>query len=246
MNRYLDARTYAMGNTASVLPGFCNPASSAFLSTKYLSLQYTNKYGLKELSSFAGIVNYPNSYLNTSFYLSRYGFDIYNETLISLNVYKQLSKRLALGLRTNYINIHYSDKEPNTGILTADIGMLISLSNSVNISFMITNPLRTQIKMGDEKHSLPNNLVMGVSYQLDKTFLLTSEIEKDYELPALYKVGFEYSPIDQLSIRGGMWTKPFTPSFGVGLKLKPFIVDLAFSRHPVLGFHSNCGLLFNF
>ena len=36
-----------------------------------------------------------------------------------------------------------------------------------------------------------------------------------------------------------MWTKPFTPSFwGLGFKLQSlFIVNLAFSSHPTLGFN---------
>lgn len=235
-----------MGNTASVLPGFFNPASSAISPTRYLALEYINKYGLKELSSFAGIVSYPNVYLNSSLYLSKYGFDAYHEILISLNVYKMLSKRLSLGLRVNNINVHYSEKESNANVLTADLGVLISMTDAVNISFMVTNPLRTEIKMCDEKYSLSNKMLIGVSYQPDKKLLLTSEIEKDFALPAVYKLGAEYIPIKQLSLRVGMLAKPFTPSFGIGLGLQKFDVNLAFSRHPILGFNSCCGLQFKF
>lgn len=246
VDHLISARAYAMGNTASVLPGFYNPASSSILPTRYLALEYINKYGLKELSSFAGIINYPNVYLNSSLYISKYGFDAYHEILISLNVYKRLSKKLSLGLRANNINVYYSEKESNANVLTADLGVLISMTDAVNISFMVTNPLRTEIKMCDEKYPLSNKMLIGISYQPDRHFLLTSEIEKDFALPTVYKVGAEYAPIEQLSLRLGMLTKPFTPSFGLGLVLQKFNANLAFSRHPILGFNSCCGLQFKF
>lgn len=246
VDRLANARAYSMGNTSSVLPGFYNPASSAFAPSRYLALEYINKFGLKELSSFAGIVNYPNDYLNSALYVSKYGFDAYHETVVGLNVYKKLSKRIALGARMNYMSVYYSDKEDNATVLTGDVGVLISMTEAVNISFMLANPFRTELKMNDDKFPLPNKLLMGISYQLDKTFLLTSEIEQDFALPAIYKVGLEFTPIKELSIRSGMWTKPFTPSFGVGVQLHPFSINLAFSHHPVLGFQSCCGLQFNF
>ncbi|MBP1594313.1 MAG: hypothetical protein H6Q12_1331 [Bacteroidetes bacterium] len=231
-DRFINTRAYSMGNTSSVLPGFTNPASYGFLSSRSLSLEYINRYGIKELSSFAGIVNYPNHYLNTGLYISKYGFDAYNETMVGLNFYKQLSRLISLGIRMNYSGIHYSDDEPDVAAFTGDIGILVRPAD--------------ELKMGEEIAQLPNILTMGVSFQPEDMFLLTAEIEKDFALPAIYKFGIEYEPIKELSVRAGMWTKPFTPSFGVGLNLNSFNVNLAFSKHPVLGFNSCCGLQFNF
>lgn len=245
-DRFINTRAYSMGNTSSVLPGFTNPASQGFLSSRSLSLEYINRYGIKELSSFAGIVNYPNHYLNTGLYISKYGFDAYNETMVGLNFYKQLSKLICLGVRMNYSGIHYSDDEPDVAAFTGDIGVLVRPADILNISLLIVNPLRTELKMGEEIAQLPNILTMGVSFQPEELFLLTAEIEKDFALPAIYKFGIEYEPIKELSVRAGMWTKPFTPSFGVGLNLQPFTLNMAFSKHPVLGFNSCCGLQFNF
>jgi hypothetical protein len=245
-DRFINARAYSMGNTSSVLPGFTNPASYGFLPSRFLSLEYMNRYGIKELSSFAATVNYPNPYLNSGMYVSRYGFDAYNETLFSLNFYKTLSKVISLGVRMNYMGIHYSEKEPDAGTLTGDVGVLMHPSDYLNLSLLITNPLRTEIQMGEESAQLPNVLKMGISFQPEEMFLLTAEVEKDFALPVIYKFGMEYSPIKELSLRVGMWRKPFTPSFGMGLNLNPFIVNLAFSSHPVLGFNSCCALQFNF
>ena len=245
-DKFINSRAYSMGNTSSVLPGFTNPASYGFLSCRSFSLEYMNRYGIKELSSFAGIVNYPNQYLNAGVYISRYGFDAYNETLLSLNFYKKLSQIISLGIRMNYLGIHYSDKEPDAGTFTGDVGMLMHPADNLNLSFLITNPLRTEIQMGEESTQLSNVLTMGISYQPEDVFLLTAEIEKDFALPVIYKFGMEYTPIKEFSVRAGMWKKPFTPSFGIGLNINPFIINLAFSSHPTLGFNSCCALQFNF
>ncbi len=246
VDHYINARAYSMGGTSSVLPGFTNPASYGFLSPRYLSLEYINRYGIKELSSFAGTVNYPNEYLNGGMYISRYGFDAYNETLVGANFYKKLSQKISLGIRMDYLNIHYSDKESDASVVTGDVGLLIHPTDYLNLSMLVINPFRTELKIGEESAQLPNVFTMGIGYQPEQTFLLTAEIEKDFALPAIYKLGMEYTPIKAFSLRAGMWTKPFTPSFGIGLQLQPFTINLAFSHHPILGFHSCCALQFYF
>ena len=65
--QYIDAKAYSMGNTLSVLPGFANPASCSFTTVRSASLQYVNRYGVKELSTYAGLINLPNKYLNTGY-----------------------------------------------------------------------------------------------------------------------------------------------------------------------------------
>lgn len=245
-DRFINARAYSMGNTSSVLPGFTNPASYGFLSSRILCLEYINRYGIKELSSFAGMINYPNQYLNGGIYVSRYGFDGYNETLASINFYKKLSQIISLGMRMNYLGIHYSDKESDAGAVTGDVGILMHPTENLNLSFLVINPLRTEMKMGENSVQLPNLLTMGISYQPEQTCLLTAEVEKDFALPVIYKLGVEYTPVKEFCVRAGMWTKPFTPSFGIGLNFNPFIVNLAFSSHPTLGFNSCCALQFNF
>lgn len=243
---FVDTRAYSMGNTLSVLPGFTNPAGYGFEYSRHIALQYVNRYGVKELSTYAGMINFPNKYLDTGLYVSRYGIDAYNETTVSMNFYKKLSGYLSLGIRINYLNLHYSGRESNKSLLTGDIGLLTRPVKNCTFSVLAINPLQTTFKAGEEELEIPALLLVGVSYQPVNNFLLTAEVEKDFAYPVVCKVGIEYAPIPQLSVRGGMSGKPFTPSFGAGIHISSFTVDLGFSRHPVLGFRSCCGLQFNF
>lgn len=246
INCLTDARSYALGNLVSILPGFSQPASYSFESFRGVSLQYSNKYSLKELSLFSGIINMPNRYLNVGISVSRYGLDAYHETLCAINIYRRLSSRIGLGIRVNYFNLHYSVKESNSWAITTDIGLMVTPFDNFYTSLLIINPLQTGLKMSKEKENISSIFITGLCYKVNEQFLLTAEVEKGIKLPALYKVGFEYTPISQLSIRLGMFAAPFTPSFGVGIQVKPFKLDVAFSKHPVLGFHSCCGLSFAF
>lgn len=242
-----DARSYAMGNLQSVLPGFINPSSYGFTSSfRHFSLQYTNRFGIKELSTWTAGINYPNKFLNTGLIVSRYGMKAYHETFAGLNVYKKLSGYISLGVRINYLNIHYSAKESNRSVFTADIGMYLPVSDCFTFSLLAVNPLFIRMKTENTKEKLPSALSIGVSYQPIETFILTGEIEKNFVLPVSCKLGFEYTPVKELSMRAGLFTSPLTPTFGVGLHLSFFTVDVAFGKQSVLGFQSRCAIQFEF
>lgn len=244
--RFIDSRAYSMGNTVSVLPGFGNPASRGFSVLSNASVQYMNRYGMKELTTYAGSVDYLNNYLNVGLQLSRFGYREYNELLISSNLYKKLNQYISVGVRLNYLCWHYSEEAHNKSVITGDIGLLVRPIEHLNVSVLAVNPLQTETKIGEEKEKLPVILSVGISYEIEKYLLLTAEVEKDFSYEPLYKCGLEYTPVKYLSVRAGMWAKPFTPTFGLGVHLLPFTVDLAVSKHSYLGYNSCCALQFNF
>lgn len=151
-----------------------------------------------------------------------------------------------MGLRLNYLNWHYSEKSGNKSAVTGDIGVLVRPLEDLTISVLAVNPLRTDIKIGGEREELPVALSVGLSYRIEKQLLITTEVEKYFSYDALYKCGLEYTPVRYVSVRAGMWAKPFTPTFGLGIHLNPFTVDLAFGKHPYLGYNYCCALLFDF
>lgn len=244
--RFVDSRAYSMGNAVSVLPGFSNPASQGFSVSSNVSVQYMNRYGIKELTTYVGTVDYLNDYLNVGVQLSRFGYKEYNEMLISSNLYRKLNQYISIGIRLNYLRWHYSEEAHNKSVITGDIGILVRPIENFNVSVLAVNPLQTEVKIGEEKEELPVILSVGVSYEIEKCLLLTAEVEKDFSYDPVYKCGLEYTPVKYLSVRAGMMAKPFMPTFGFGVHWLPFAVDLAFSKHPCLGYNSCCALQFNF
>lgn len=244
--RFVDSRAYSMGNTVSVLPGFSNPASCAFLVSNKVSVQYMNRYGVKELATYTGSVDYLNDYLNAGLQFSRFGYKEYNEMLISSNLYRKLNHYISFGIRLNYLSWHYSEESHNKSVITGDIGLLVRPMDNLNVSVLAVNPLQTEVEIGGEKEELPVVLSVGISYEIEKCLLLTAEVEKDFSYDPIYKCGLEYTPVRYLSVRAGMFAKPFTPTFGIGVHLYAFNLYLAFSKHPDLGYNSCCALQYNF
>ena len=60
------------------------------------------------------------------------------------------------------------------------------------------------------------------------------------------RVGFEYNPARNMSLRGGFSSTGNCFCFGVGYELKPIQIDLGFSTHDRLGISTAVSLIFSF
>lgn len=247
---FVNARSCAVGSILSVFPGMANPSSLSFESHRRVEMNYANRFNLKELSTFSAAFYYPNPWLNGALYFSRYGFEAYNETRFSVNFSRLLTEKWGLGVRINYDRLHYSEKYPDKGILTADVGMWIEpVKQKVRIGFVLCNPLQTKVELGEGKpgESLPVWFVLGASYYFSTSrLLLAGEIEKEENTSLRYKIGMEYQPFSVLYLRGGMQCTPFSPSFGLGLRVGSFAINAGFSHYSDLGIESFYGICFSF
>jgi hypothetical protein len=98
----------------------------------------------------------------------------------------------------------------------------------------------------DFDERVPMNFRLGAQYDFSKKVRIAIEGEKDLELPAVFKAGVEYLPVEQFAIRVGVGTAPFHADFGLGLRLKFLHFDIAGSVHPVLGFSPKASLSYRF
>jgi len=245
INPSVSTHAYAMGNTITVVPGLANPAYFGFSRYAYASIQYVNRYGVKELSTFSAQLNLPNNYLDTAVLLSRFGCSEYNETVLGANFYKQVSAHLSIGIQTN---LYYLQQTAQTAklVVVGNVGLLARPFDSLDLSLLLVNPLRSVVHYGATKVRLPALLLVGMAYHWQDKAQITFELEKDVLFPLVVKTGLEYQPISTFSIRLGMFGKPFTPTFGFGVWCKNFLLDFGCSKHPVLGFRSSCGLTYRF
>lgn len=244
--RYITAKSAALGGCYASVEGVSNPAFEAFNSKRYLQLNYCNRYGVKELASYSCVFNYPNKYLNSSCIVRRYGFSDYNETLLGVNFYRLLNSKLALGIRANYLMLHYAQQKHDLSVITADVGLLTHPVNNIYLSVLIINPLRTGLEVNKEKINLPSIFLLGSQYLFSSSFLFVVELEKEIQHEVLFKLGLEYKPWSAYALRIGIYGRPFTPTFGLGWKNSLWKIDLAMHRHPVLGIQYNCGLTYTF
>jgi hypothetical protein len=71
------------------------------------------------------------------------------------------------------------------------------------------------------------------------------EEEKDIDQQAVFKAGLEYHVIDVLFLRAGIGSNPTLSTFGFGLKINQFVLDVASSYHQELGFSPQFALAYD-
>jgi hypothetical protein len=89
-------------------------------------------------------------------------------------------------------------------------------------------------------------LSAGVTFMASEQVQFAAEIEKSIENKPSIKFGIDYSVLDYLNIRAGAATKPTRLSFGFGLDIGPFVLDVAGSYHEILGFSPSTGIVYKF
>lgn len=243
---YADIRSWSMGKTFTAICSSGNPSGYAFETKSTIAANYINRYGMKELSTYSCFGMYNNRILNTGIYISRFGMNAYNENKASIYFSRQLSEHIALGIRINYLFWQMYSMENNVHAITADIGMLIKPTEKLTIGMVINNPVRKGIIKGKSMDKLPVMIAAGISYEPLSTLLLTCEVEKSISEEVYYKAGAEYMPIKELAIRIGIIARPFIPTFGIGINLKAFSINLGAKYHNTLGLEYMCGINYSF
>lgn len=253
---FVDARAWALGQTAAITPGFTNPAFSTAEGKRYVAANYLNRFDLKELSTLSAMAQVPNKYLNGAIYISHYGCTEYNEMRGAINVSKALSDGWTLGARVNYLRLHYSEEYSDKGLLTADVGAIYKVPQveGLTLAALLINPLQSSTQIGKETTSysadneltLPSAFIVGAAYKLSEDLVTQAEVDKESEEGLSAKIGVEYHPFSVLYLRGGLISKPLSPTLGLGLSFGTFDLNLGFAHHSDLGLESACGLSFYF
>ncbi len=245
-NALFDARTSAMGSASVSLVAFDNPGSNSLLPESRASLHYANAYGIKELSTTAASLFYANKVLDAGLIVSRFGYEKYNETRLSGNFSKKLSKRLSAGVRFNYYSILMSAEEGAKSTLSTDAGVLMTILPDLTVGASVHNFIRTTYTTARGDFELPLLLKVGANYTFNKDFMIVGELAKSSQDDMLIKMGMEYKPLNEVALRVGLMGEPFQPTFGVGYAPGRFSFDVASVYHTVLGFHTQFSMQYKF
>ena len=80
---------------------------------------------------------------------------------------------------------------------------------------------------------------------MTKDFLITSEIEENFEHNFSYRIGLEYDIYKNIFLRSGFQLNPEIFTFGVGYNYKWCIIDVCAQMNQELGTSINCSFIFN-
>lgn len=257
-NYGIGARSGAVGNASVTLSDMWsahhNQAGLAGVSSLQAGVFYENRFGIKELGLKAASIAMPvpgisNGVFGLSF--SQFGYSLYNDTKIGLGYAKQLGKKYSVGIQVNYLQTQMGEDYGSAGAITAEAGLIAELITNLYFGVHIFNPTRvklTEYKIQETVFSerVPTIMRCGLRYKFSEKVQLSVETEKDVQYDPFFKAGIEYRAIEQLYIRGGIATDPGYNSFGFGVLLNKFCIDIAASKHQVLGYSTQINITYDF
>jgi hypothetical protein len=222
-----------------------NQAGLAYLKGINIGVGFQNEFLVKELStkSLAFALPLKSGVWGLNYYY--FGYPKFNENKVGLAFARSLGKRIAVGIQLDYIYTHIEGEYGNNGIPLGEIGILAEPIDNLLIGAHLNNVWRT--KRGDiSDEYFPTIFKIGASYHLYQKALLSIEFEKDLDLDPVFKTGLEFELIEKLYFRAGIATNPNIFSFGLGYSFAYLKADLAFSKHPVLGYSQGISFVYFF
>ena len=246
-NYHLGARHSGIANASVSLSDVWsvhhNQAGLGFVKKAGAGVYYENRFLLKELSLKGGAFAYPIKAGTFGLCVSSFGYANYSESKIGLAFGRSFGEKFSAGIQLDYLNTHIGENYGKRSALAGEIGVQAKPLKNLTIGAHIFNPTRAkQDDYNDER--IPTIVRLGADYKFSDKVFVAIETEKDIDHKPVFKAGFEYIPTEVLYLRAGISTNPSQSSFGFGLKLKQFKLDIASSFHSVLGFTPQVGIVY--
>lgn len=245
-NYPVGARASGMGNATVALTdvwaAHYNQAGLGRLEKFSAGVFYENQYNIKELGLKAAALGLPSKFGNFGLSLTQFGYKLYQENKIGIAYAKSLGKHIWAGIQLDYFHLRFQKEYGQQGTYTFEAGLQAQILPKLLIGFHIFNPVQAEIKTRDYKESIPTIARLGLAWHPSEEVILTLETTKDLERQAKIKAGVEYRAIKHLFLRAGAGNHPETISMGLGYQLNPLSADIAFIRHPVLGYSPSVSL----
>lgn len=239
-------KTNSLGNCSVALNDFWslynNPAGFSSSKDINIGISYENRFLLKELGyKNAGIIlPLRNGAIGIS--ASQFGYEHYNENIIGIALARQFGPNLKIGLKLDYLYLKFSGDYDNFSTPTFELGIQYKTNENLTLGAYLFNPINIKIRSINNS-KIPIIMRLGLSYLIKDNFMITSEIEEDFENNFSYRFGVEYEFYSNLFIRSGFQLKPELFTFGIGYIFKWFKIDVAGEMSQNLGGSVNCSLI---
>ncbi len=222
-----------------------NQAGLGFIRTMAAGTHYENRFLIKELSTKAAAFVLPVKGGTFGLYFTSFGYKLYSENKYCLSFGKSLGDKFSVGLAMDYLTTRIADGYGNKGIIAAELGFIARPLKDLSIGFHVFNPTRSKlVDYNDER--LPTIIRLGGNYTFSDKVIVAIETQKSISQKAEFKAGIEYKAVKEFYLRAGISTNPTLSTFGMGLHLKNFKLDISGNYHQVLGLSSQISLSYTF
>jgi len=210
-----------------------NPASLAEIgSVSASAFVLPALFGMSELRTMALSLGAPVGPAAIGGSISRFGFDLYHETGVSLAGAARVIKSVCLGAALHALSIGIA-RYGQSFAWKADVGLIATLGEDLRIGVAV-RPLVGELPSLEENR-FTRSLLTAISYSPLSGSLLHLELEQEQGFAPAGKLGLEQVAFDVLTIRSGVATLPESFSAGLGLRLGLLEFGYALWSHRDLG-----------
>ena len=249
-NSPLGARSAGIGGASVSLADIWsvqnNQAGLGFVRDMSAGVFYQNQFMVKELSTKAGAFALPVKGGTFGISISNFGYSLYSENKYGLAFGKSFGEKISAGVQMDYFSEKFGDAFYGTkNILAAEFGIIAKPLKNLTLAVHIFNPTKAKLT-GYNDERISTIMRLGLNYKFSDKVFIACETEKNIDKKNIFKAGIEYQPIKELYLRAGISTNPSLSSFGVGINIKNFHVDISSTYHSVLGLSPQIGLRYDF
>ena len=241
------SRAAGMSGASVAMNGFWaqvnNQAGMAQIDQYALAFHYENYYGLDPLSLRSVLFAMPLLIGAWGMNYSYFGDTYLNEQQIAFSYGIQLHPNFSLGAAAKYYQVKSEVEQQKTRKLAADIGFIGQLSNDLHLGVHISNISKPE---NHEPSNLlpPTCIAIGAQYR-QTYYSIHPELDINFGSDPVFLLGLEIFPVENFELRFGIRAdKEITYSFGTGYSHQGFAIDIAFSKHPFLGFSPYVSLFY--
>ena len=220
-----------------------NPAGISSYKDLSIGIAYENRFLLKELGYKNAGVIVPLKSGAIGISASQFGYAHYNENIIGITLARNFGPHLNIGLKLDYLYIKYSGDYDNFSTPTFELGIQYEINENLSLGAYLFNPIHVKINTANN-FKIPIIMRLGFSYFIIEGFMITSEIEENFEDNFSYRFGLEYECYNDFFVRGGFQLNPELFSFGIGYNYKLCAIDIAAQMSQDLGSSLNCSIVF--
>ena len=216
---------------------FHNPAMLAYIQPIDLSVAYENRYLMKELSTKSVQAGFSTRYVNMGASFSHFGYSLYHDMLIGVDVARDFGGKFALGLGFDYYMAYVAATGRYQGALLGRIGLSLRLVERLVIGFSTFNPFQNNLCMELTTKRLPSVYSLGTAYYILPELVWRTQVDKEISSRYRFATGLEYSMLEHIRVKvGGYATgRIFVPCLGFAAKVSGYTADLDCELNPVLG-----------
>jgi hypothetical protein len=221
-----------------------NPAALAQIKDPAAGVFGEKRFLLAETNFYSAIVAVPSKHGNFAFQADYFGFKNYNESQLGIAYARNVGSKLDLGIKFNYYSFRIPGFESPSAV-NFEIGAVAHLTEKLNAGIHFYNPVGGQLSK-TENDKLAAIYSFGIGYEASDNFLISTEIEKQEDMPVNVNAAVQYHFAQQFFARFGIASQNESPFAGAGILWNQFRLDVTASYHPQLGLSPGLMLIVHF